>query len=195
MSKTKIRSSRLIAVFVYSEIQIQLLPPHYETKCQVYETHDEYNRLNSRSHCITDCILKLMKQNCYHNLLNLNYSLPTLTEQYLNNNKEYICQNLDEYDECSKKILFKIYTSCEESCPRNCFERLFDISFDHYFMDLQYSSSISTTIIRHRNGPDHIIIHMPEMDFIKFISNLGGLLGMWLGMSILFTFDYILSLI
>jgi hypothetical protein len=36
----------------------------------------------------------------------------------------------------------------------------------------------------HNQLPDQLIKHMPEMEFITFIGNFGGLLGLWLGFSI-----------
>ena len=38
--------------------------------------------------------------------------------------------------------------------------------------------------IVHNKLPDIFLTHIPEVSFIEFICNFGGLLGMWLGFSV-----------
>ena len=42
--------------------------------------------------------------------------------------------------------------------------------------------------------PDILIVHIPDICFISFVCNFGGLLGMWLGVSFLSIIDLIKSL-
>ena len=55
-----------------------------------------------------------------------------------------------------------------------------------------FNSAVDFTI-QHNQLPDVLVRHMPEMSFISFVSNFGGLLGMWLGLSVLIIFDNIFS--
>ena len=119
--------------------------------------------------------------------------MPILTEQFLKNNKEYICNNYNvDSGRCSKSAMLYFNNQCEHKCPRTCVEQLFKFTLDTYFSYLGKYTKVLIGI-KHDNSPDHIIVHIPEMYFIEFISNLGGLLGMWLGMSALFTFDSLLN--
>ena len=181
----------------YFMFKVHLLPPHYETNCRIYQMHDKYNHMNSRSDCIKHCIITLIKEKYQANCLNLKYTFPILTEQYLKHNTEYICYNYTHNsNKSTKNDLYKSSYICEHKCPRHCSEQLFEISHDHLLEDNESVNSSTTMVtIKHNNSPDHIILHMPEIDFIHFISNLGGLIGMWLGMSVLFTFNYLFSLL
>ena len=48
--------------------------------------------------------------------------------------------------------------------------------------------------ISHSEYPDTFVKHIPEMDMISFICNFGGLLNMWLGLSIFGIFNDTFSL-
>ena len=49
--------------------------------------------------------------------------------------------------------------------------------------------------IEHNNMPDLLITAIPEITFISFVCNFGGLIGMWLGISILVIFKDVCNVI
>ena len=79
---------------------------------------------------------------------------------------------------------------CSKTCAHDCHE-------SHYFYEItsngrtdsSETQSLSSITVEHNRLPDVFIRHMPETTFISFVSNFGGLLGMWLGISILSLFD------
>ena len=54
--------------------------------------------------------------------------------------------------------------------------------------------SYHNVLIYHSEYPDIVIKYIPEIDFISFLCNFGGLLGMWLGLSLYELFNDIFSL-
>ena len=42
--------------------------------------------------------------------------------------------------------------------------------------------------------PDMVVTHFPSITFIQFVCNFGGLLGMWLGLSVAVIFDHVIKL-
>ncbi len=45
------------------------------------------------------------------------------------------------------------------------------------------------TSIKHNKIPDILITHLPEITFNAFVCNFGGLLGLWLGLSVFAIFS------
>ena len=91
----------------------------------------------------------------------------------------------------------KLYRGCERQCQPDCqdYHYLYDIillGYNPYNVKLGFNSVFDIRL-QHNRLPDVLVRHMPEMTFIAFVSNFGGLLGMWLGMSALIIFDNILS--
>ena len=52
----------------------------------------------------------------------------------------------------------------------------------------EFDKSLSISI-QHNHIHDVYLHHLPETTFISFISNFGGLLGMWLGISAFMIFE------
>ena len=79
---------------------------------------------------------------------------------------------------------FKCFTECPKDCKFDYF--MWDDIKQDYTTPIDVGKSCTAIDIEHNRLPDIIIIHYPEITFIGFISNFGGLLGLWLGLS----FDY-----
>ena len=105
---------------------------------------------------------------------------------------EYLDQ-LEKFNK-SKPILYYIRgdpgiemkQECTKQCRPPCHISYFVYDIGS-FTKLSDSDTDKTTIIniQHNHIPDVYLRHLPEITFISFISNFGGLLGMWLGMSVL----------
>ena len=55
----------------------------------------------------------------------------------------------------------------------------------HYKTDYPVANDSIYLKIKHGVSPDMIIRHLPETTLISVICNFGGILGMWLGLSVL----------
>ena len=82
---------------------------------------------------------------------------------------------------------------CDTKCKKDC-------KFTHYQNDSQQifrdKNEVFTFInIKHNSAPDILVTHSPEITFNAFVCNFGGLLGLWLGLSVFTTSYEILDLI
>ena len=83
---------------------------------------------------------------------------------------------------------------CQKKCPDECHQ-------EYYFLDLKMTEKLSDSIpLKNRSielnivpssRPKIIITHLPEMTLMSLVCNFGGLLGIWLGLSVLDTLTYL----
>ena len=83
---------------------------------------------------------------------------------------------------------------CEDRCPRECKHSQYIVSDVRTMKQEQVKESYEDTgskhfWVKHNNYPDIDIKHVPHLTWISFVCNMGGLLGMWLGVSILATIE------
>jgi len=86
-------------------------------------------------------------------------------------------KNFEYFTTSKSEIEFK----CETKCRRDCHNQFINFQINEKENNSGLEISLS---IFHNQLPDQMIKHMPEMTFISFICSLGGLAGMWLGLSI-----------
>ena len=173
----------MVNFITYSETQTKLLPEPYETKCKTYE-------LETRAECVHICmnerLCEVFHLDCVWTLHNNKLIRKDALGDLANKS---LCNHHSEPRKWDiVKELFNLERSCESQCPRNCFESSYQYEIQtrkgREFADEHNCFSIN---IDHNNLPDQVIEHKPIMDWITLVSNWGGLLGMWLGFSVLYT--------
>ena len=89
------------------------------------------------------------------------------------------CPLLSQFDQ----NLLNIRSWCKNNCPNDCefTHFIWNSQITDFYSDLQIWTNI---IINHGGAPDVSLIHLPETTFLSLICNFGGLLGVWMGMSI-----------
>ena len=72
-----------------------------------------------------------------------------------------------------------------------------ECNFKYYPIEIERSDLYGDNMIRiqHSEFPDIFIMHIPILNLIDFICQFGGLLGMWLGLSLFGIFDNIFKII
>ena len=75
---------------------------------------------------------------------------------------------------------------CNVQCKYDCLSHSYDIQ--HQIIEYAYQTNM--IVISRLDKYDIVVEHVPEVRFIEFFSNIGGLLGMWLGISLLETLGY-----
>ena len=176
----------------FTESKSILLPPPYHTNCKNYPI-DSTGRQPLRSDCITNCVNNKLEEYKHLGCLwgNSNYRLIRDKVNVFENRS--LC---DMNNEVTHKVwnlmereLIMAIPECQEVCLQNCVERFYNFDLDTgYDWRQQYHKSdfFFTITIQHSRFPDQTIEHKPILDWITLVSNVGGLLGMWLGFSVFF---------
>ena len=151
----------------YTKIQTHLLAGNYETKCMNYDLKNHLGVFNMQSDCQFNC---LSRDNPFLAIKDNNYPLrENLLPDYFPDNNKFNIETNDK-DECAKV------------CPDQCFH-------EYYLVESpKKESSISINeiviMLKRSSMPNVIITHLPEITLISLLCNFGGLVGMWLGISI-----------
>ena len=162
----------------YSSYHIERLGSNYDTNCINYNNEHEFQ---TKHDCIKKCYIQKQRQICNGTaLVKFGFSMQTLP----NTTKLSSCPIQD-------KISMAIYSKCQSSCRFNC-----RVSYYSQLSEKQYARNDTKILISKNNAiPDITIKHIPEISFISFVCNFGGLLGMWLGLSFLQIFTSLKYLI
>lgn len=182
---------------LFSQIDTILLPPNYLTNCKDYDLNQVKGQ-QFRSDCITVCILNEFRRNssdCLHRTADL-----LRKDLLLANKTDKFCPIFDVWGDHHESVIFaahhshEIRSSCEENCQNECHNQFFDFEFRKKTkLPLSSWDMRTSAYISHNHLPDQVIEHLPEMTFISFIASFGGLVGMWLGLSALAIFDFMMQ--
>ena len=168
----------------YSRIEKNLLGKGYDTDCKNYDLQSDKFEETMRSECITLCMKQYVE--CPSGVLLRNaWFEKHKDEKYLNcgqNKKEYIFH--------AKERL-----NCMENCKVDCLSNEFkpEIKSEKSLYDknelkiliqiLKFMNTVYVDI--ERKGTDIEVRHLPKTSLISLVCSFGGLLGLWLGMSVL----------
>jgi len=114
-----------------------------------------------------------------------------------------------------KSLNSEIRPKCETQCNNDSEEQFFDYmindqqsiheNYSDYYLQTDWEERIQLQMeynlmkykiqIYHKSLPDTLIQHMPEVSFAAYISQLGGLAGMWLGLSLITLYDNSIEII
>jgi hypothetical protein len=159
--------------FYFSKLIYESLEWPYYTNCDYYNRNNLYH---SREKCIEYC--SLYNQNLSQECLNdpSNKSSFSVSDTIMNKAFRHlkICQT-------SNKLLtlFK----CKNLCKRNCFEHYY-----RYVKTFAPKGSIGNSLfaqISAKNLPIYSYSAIPKYSFIVYLTSIGGLLSLWLGISAL----------
>lgn len=168
----------------YSRTVSYLLEEPYKTKCRKYEGNPK-----SKADCIRQCVYEAAKDvegNCRRQWYVIFVAELQTTERLcpLNITKEL------EY--------FNIREECENGCPQDCYQEDYtarlEIIDDNYSPDFEGNfTKLSEIFLRHQTQADIVITHSIEMSFSNYVANVGGLAGLYLGISFIALYDYFIE--
>ena len=168
----------------YSRIEKNLLGKGYDTNCKNYDLYSDKFDETMRSECITLCMKQYVE--CPLGVL--------LRTEWFEKHKD------DKYLDCGqnkKEYIFhaKERLNCMLNCKVDCLSNEFrpEIKSEKSVDDknelkilIQIFKSINTVYVNiERKGTDIEVRHLPKTSFISLVCSFGGLLGLWLGMSVL----------
>ena len=168
----------------YSEIQTRLLGSGFDTNCFDYNLDHNFGNYSMRSDCITSCMTSRL-QNFTRQFGHL---IPDhlMRKQYFQYRKELNILFFSEYNDKYNLEIIKSEINCSLVCRKDC-------KFSHFISNYEnkgiFTPMASHTQIIHSPLPDILITHLPEITFNSFVCNFGGILGLWLGLSVFAIFS------
>ena len=174
----------------YNRIKMKLLGPKFDTNCKNYSIDSKNQENKMRANCLKYCVKKgldekFIKLNYTNSIFYKTRNLWTKDEVY-----QYKDHKVCPFDflQCSPDQT--LVRRCETECRLKCINRYYN--YDNN-LDKLYGNFYSINM-GHNQLPDQITEHMPETTSIEFISNFGGLMGMWLGLSALAILKFLIQL-
>ena len=164
----------------YSVIKLLRLGKDYDTDCRLYGHNYKYE---TRSDCLTSCVQK--HHNIVCNSTKLAFMNTLVREEFISENRNKSFTNCSAYTQTIEDAMI----SCSKYCNLNC-------QYKHFPAVIEKLSEVNNSqidlYVKNNEITDVLIKYIPETSLISFVCNFGGLLGMWLGLSIMAIFNDIL---
>jgi hypothetical protein len=157
----------------FSKLIYKSLEWPYKTNCDYYNRNNLYH---TREKCIEYC--NLYSHNLSQECLNdpSNKRSFSVSDRIINKTFRHlkVCETSNKFS-----TLFK----CEKLCKRHCYEDYYPyIPFGSYMNNVRYGNKPQVIA---KNSPVFEYSAIPKYSFILYMTNIGGLLSLWLGISAL----------
>jgi hypothetical protein len=160
-------------IYGFSKLIYNSLEWPYNTNCDYYNRNHLYH---SRENCIEYC--NLYNQNLSQECLNDPSNRSSFSVSNRTMNKAFRHLKV-----CQTSIKFSTLFKCEKLCKRHCYE-----DYYRYIKTVSGMSSIRNSLLVHisaKNLPIYEYTAIPKYSFILYMTGIGGLLSLWLGISAL----------
>ena len=164
----------------YFQLKVELVLEGFESNCVEYDIRNKYGKIRMESDCRVYCIADFVKRKKI-------YDLPP---SMLNSRSNDLIRSEVWGSFENKNTTFngyvqkKVVEECSEKCKPDCNSKQFLTEVKVIGSEKPWVHWAKVEI-QHNSIPDIIVRHSLEMTFMSFICNFGGLLGMWLGFSVL----------
>ena len=179
----------------YSQLSTQLLDHKYDTNCFNYDLDYKFQNNNMRSDCLTWCYQEKLNEK-----QNSRKLFPTGSLYRMDLLTKF--QNMSISEESYHSIrnsMKKFNKYCHDKCRKDC---SFIYYSPKYVGDIfrSHSEEVKNFIavdidIFHSNLPDIFINYLPSISFLSLICDFAGLIGMWLGFSLIQIEEYVDALV
>ena len=161
----------------YSQINKELVPDSFETNCYEYNIRNEYGTIRMENDCLLHCFVDKTKQKFKSITFSSNY----LIRRELYSSYDKIPSNFCNW--CDDEV--EHVKICFEKCKPDCNTIQFFTEIKKTYYQSWSSDEMVYCNFVHNLIPDVVVRHTLEMTLMSFVCNFGGLLGMWLGFSVL----------
>nr|XP_027206111.1 uncharacterized protein LOC113799642 [Dermatophagoides pteronyssinus] len=199
--------------FVLTKTKAILQPPPYQTNCQSYqavtqaesellasssdpsELKEFYLKPMSRSDCIDKCMIHIYEKYC--GCLPIHISIWQRSSLFLNMS---VC-DYEDFERIAPCLEKELSSTCYDTCKSDCIDRHYHLHVESrvYPSDEQIKQATGVERIRLKRLrqsaatisiwsnylSDITYVHTPAMSLIQLICYLGGLAGLWLGVSVM----------
>ncbi|CAG2168481.1 unnamed protein product [Oppiella nova] len=183
----------------FSTIKTIRLKPPYETNCHDYDPDNIFERERTRSDCRYKCFeMELVgRKDCCIDTNKNRQTCRKCTLWSTNFIQHHFAQrsHMCPYglrDDCA----LVADDMCEELCQKSCHTCYYnvDIKDKNRIQGRDPWDKVLYIELAHNPLLDQTVEHSPEMSFISFIANMGGLIGMWLGLSAFIILETVMKL-
>ena len=162
----------------YNKIETRRLEGNFQPQCKNYNKENQ-NDFEFQNDCDVSCIIEYYGEECY------TISRPNIMVLRKNIMKKY----QQKKQNCNTTIKHDYpHEICSMKCPQDCNIIYYDNHLSQYCFITNTTNLFKSNMmvqINPNGKPNMIIEYLPEMSLLSLICNFGGLLGMWLGVSIL----------
>ena len=183
----------------FNRMKIKYLEAPYETNCVNYDV-DSTNGYQMNIDCLHHCMEQTMHSVCspckgtklhqccfitHYNVWPINW-----INKYNFSHLKY-CQ----HNPCFYKKRNSVLNKCKMNCRQECVSR-------YYFVNERHSANWTTQrnwdkmtliYVYDNRMPDQVTEHTEDMTFIDFFGTFGGTVGIWLGLSIITVFNFLVK--
>ena len=164
----------------YSQLNVELLLEGFESNCAEYDIRNEHGTIRMESDCRINCIAEIVKEK-FNSKLPWQFNSKSEKDMI----RREVSSSIDNITIDFNGILDKnVLDKCSTKCKPDCNSKLYLTEIEDIEANKPWVHSASILFI-HNSFPDIIVRHTLEMTLMSFVCNFGGLLGMWLGLSIL----------
>ena len=153
--------------------------------CVDYDLSYKHGNFNMKSDCLIQCLRNKLGSNCDLNIMEKLPQVPL---------RQILFPDLIPTEQC--QFDNDKYNLMEEECSKICLDECHQ---EYYFQEIKLlrRSSLNNPMnmrvmelnFEPSSLPTIIVTHLPEMTFMTLFCNFGGLLGIWLGVSMLATMN------
>ena len=144
----------------------------------MYDRGDGNGTFKLRSQCLSSCMQKLIKPECHNEFVLMRKRILQREE----------LPSLIDNGKCNKSSINYqgVRKKCRNSCKEDCYQA-------YYLVEIESEPRPVNNILNNKiiidlesnSKPNVLIEHFPEITFLSMLCNFGGILGMYLGISLL----------
>lgn len=175
----------------YSRVVIKRLKPPFDSDCRRYHDDRETGAV-SQSDCIARCFVQSLSRNASLGFFShfFNYQNFVMHKELFPKEAKMSDFLTRDFPDIKKEEFRPLELDCEKECQPDCEETLY--LFKESKVE-RVPSRKAETGLEHDFRADLFYEHLEEIGPVDYLSNVGGVAGMWVGVSLISCFSAMLE--